>query len=97
MSLHMSDTALDLAIASIASKTTTAGATAGVIGFAVSINWIAVAGVAAAIGGLLVNLYFRMRQDRRQANHDRRDHEEHIARMAEIAAKMPKPIKDDAT
>lgn len=69
--------ALDVAAVSIASKTTAGGGVAGLIGFVASINWLGVSGFAIAILGYATNLYFQRRRDKR-------DQEEHAARMIAI-------------
>lgn len=76
----MDDVALDAVVTSVASKTTTAGGAAtGILGFLTSSTFFGLSGVAIAVMGLLVNLYFQRRRDRREL-------EEHAARMIEIEA-----------
>ncbi len=53
--------------ASVANKGMMAGAGAGIVGFFSQVNWIGAAGVAVAALGLLINLYFQIRKDRREA------------------------------
>lgn len=50
----------------LSNKTTVAGAAAGVIGWAVQVNWIGVVGVVIASLGFAVNFYFQLRRDRRE-------------------------------
>lgn len=52
---------------SVAFKTTFVGALTGVAGFLSQINWIGLSGVLLAVLGLLVNVYFLSRRDRREA------------------------------
>lgn len=52
--------------ASVASKGMMAGAGAGLVGFFSQVNWIGIAGVVVAVLGLLINLYFQVRKDRRE-------------------------------
>lgn len=52
--------------AAIANKVTQAGAAAGFAGWLVSVNWIGWAGVAIALAGFAVNLYFQRRRDQRE-------------------------------
>lgn len=53
--------------ASVASKGMLFGAGAGVVGFFSQVNWIGIAGVAVAVLGLLINLFFQVRKDRRES------------------------------
>lgn len=53
--------------ASIANKTTMAGAATGFAGWLVEINWLGMSGVLIALLGLLANVYFQIRRDRREA------------------------------
>lgn len=75
--MAFNDTAVDAAVASFASKTTTAGAATGAFGFLMSSTFFGLAGVFIAVVGFLVNLHFQRRRDKREQ-------EEHLARMAEI-------------
>lgn len=52
--------------AAIANKVTQAGAATGLAGWLVSVNWIGWAGVAIALAGFSVNLYFQRRRDQRE-------------------------------
>lgn len=52
--------------ASVANKGMIVGGTAGLVGFFSQVNWIGVAGVVVAVLGLLINLYFQVRKDRRE-------------------------------
>lgn len=63
--------AIDQAMAAGASKSTYAGATTSVAGWLLSSEFIAVGGFFLAVVGFLVNLYFKLKDDRRQqAVHD---------------------------
>ena len=53
--------------ASVASKGMLVGAGAGVVGFFSQVNWIGIAGVVVAVLGLLINVYFQVRKDRRES------------------------------
>lgn len=57
---------LDDAAIRAASRTTDAGAVTGVVGWAAQVNWIGWAGVLVAVVGLLANLYYQRRRDRRE-------------------------------
>lgn len=52
--------------ASVASKGMFAGGAVGLVGFFSQVNWIGVSGVVIAVLGLLINLYFQVRKDRRE-------------------------------
>lgn len=64
--MKISEVAVDAAAISTSSKVTAGGGTAGLIGFATSVNWLGVGGFLVAVLGLLVNLYFQRRRDRRE-------------------------------
>lgn len=53
--------------ASVASKGLYAGGVAGFVGWLMQVNWVGVGGVALALLGFLVNTYFQVRKDRREA------------------------------
>lgn len=53
--------------ASVASKGLYAGGVAGLVGWLTQVNWVGVGGVALALLGFLVNTYFQVRKDRREA------------------------------
>ncbi|MGL5156268.1 MAG: holin [Aeromonas veronii] len=57
---------LEIVGASVAQKTTFAGAVAGAFGWVAQINWVGLAGVLVAIFGLIANIYFQMRRDKRE-------------------------------
>ncbi|MGP5446650.1 holin [Pseudomonas helleri] len=60
--------------ASVASKGMLTGGAVGLVGFFSQVNWIGVSGVVIAVLGLLINLYFQVRKDRRE-------HDESAARI----------------
>jgi Bacteriophage holin family, superfamily II-like len=60
-------TTIDAIGTSFGSKTTLAGAGAGVVGWASQMDWLGLTGVFCAVIGLLINLYFQLRRDRREA------------------------------
>ena len=43
------------------------GGAVGLVGFFSQVNWIGVSGVVIAVLGLLTNLYFQVRKDRRES------------------------------
>lgn len=53
--------------ASVASKGMLVGASTGFVGWLSQVNWVGFAGVAIALIGFLVNTYFQIRKDRREA------------------------------
>ena len=53
--------------ASVANKGMLVGGAAGMVGWLSQVNWIGIAGVAVAVVGLLINLFFQVRKDRREA------------------------------
>ncbi|MNJ17894.1 hypothetical protein D3C77_121850 [compost metagenome] len=53
--------------ASVANKGMLTGAATGLVGWISQVNWIGIAGVAIAVLGFLVNTYFQVRKDRREA------------------------------
>jgi 4-hydroxybenzoate polyprenyltransferase len=50
----------------VSDKATLGGAATGVIGWLASINWIGLLGVAIALMGLIANVYFQHRRDKRE-------------------------------
>ncbi|WP_406833822.1 holin [Pseudomonas asiatica] len=53
--------------ASVANKGMLVGASTGFVGWLSQVNWVGFAGVAIALIGFLVNTYFQIRKDRRDA------------------------------
>jgi hypothetical protein len=68
---------IDVSIAAIASKATYAGAGTTITGWLFSSQFGVLAGIVLGVLGLLVNLYFKRRQDVR-------DQTEHEARMRKL-------------
>lgn len=54
------------AASEVASKVTYTGAGTGLVGGIAKIDWVSWVGLAVAVGGLLTNIYFKWREDRRQ-------------------------------
>lgn len=71
---------LDDAAIYTANRTTEAGAVSGVVGWAAQVNWIGWLGFLVAVIGLLANLYYQRRRDRREQT-------ESEARMAALREK----------
>lgn len=61
------EVAVEVIGASIGNKTMLAGAGTSVLAWLASVNWVGLTGAAVAILGLLVNLYFQHRRDKREA------------------------------
>lgn len=53
--------------ASVANKGMIVGGAAGMVGWLSQVNWIGAAGVVVAVLGLLINLFFQVRKDRRES------------------------------
>ncbi|WP_205548617.1 holin [Pseudomonas carnis] len=53
--------------ASVANKGMIVGGAAGMVGWLSQVNWIGIAGVVVAVLGLMINFYFQVRRDRREA------------------------------
>ena len=51
----------------VANKGMLVGASTGFVGWLSQVNWVGFAGVAIALIGFLVNTYFQIRKDRREA------------------------------
>lgn len=60
------DLAMEVVGVSVANKATVAGAVTGALGWVAQINWIGLAGVIIAVLGLLTNVYFQHRRDKRE-------------------------------
>lgn len=58
--------AVEVVGVSVANKATVAGAVTGALGWVAQINWIGLAGVMVAMLGLLTNVYFQHRRDKRE-------------------------------
>lgn len=67
MAEKSAELAMEVVGASVANKTTAVGAVTGLAGWVTQINWIALAGVMIALLGLVANIYFHHRRDRREA------------------------------
>ncbi len=72
------------AAAAIASKATYGGAATSLAGYAVSSDLVGTLGLAIAILGFIVNLYFRMKHDRREDREQQRLEDEHKATMERL-------------
>ena len=69
----MKEQTLEATISTVASKATYTGAGTSVMGWVLSSEFTILIGLMVAIGGFLVNWYYKHKEDRRQqAEHDRR-------------------------
>jgi len=69
----MQEPTLEATISAAASKATYTGAGTSVMGWILSSEFTILMGLMVAIGGFLVNWYYKAKEDRRQqAEHDRR-------------------------
>lgn len=73
--------------ASVANKTTVAGAVTGLFGWMAQVDWIGLSGFLLAMAGFLVSVYFQWRRDRREA----------AAHAAYVASLTDTKKKDDAS
>lgn len=80
MQLH--EAANEAAVVAATNKTTAGGAVTAVAGAVSDTGWIGLAGVGIALLGLLVNLYFQRKRDKRQEADSAawRDHLKNAAR-----------------
>ncbi len=58
---------VEATVASAANKTAVVGGITSALGWVTQVNWVAVTGVVVAVAGLLVNMYFQLRRDRRES------------------------------
>ena len=77
------DTAVDATLAAVASKGTWIGSITSVFGFLTSSGFGVLVGAVIGISSLLIQWYYRRKQDRREEAADRRAQVEHDKRMAE--------------
>ena len=74
---------VDATLAAVASKTTWAGSLTAVLGFLTSSGFGVLVGAVIGTAGLLIQWYYRRKQDRREEAADRRAQAEHEKRMTE--------------
>lgn len=75
------ETTIEATMAAVGQKTTVAGASVTGAGWVFSNEFLGLAGLLVAVAGLLVNIYFRWKEDRRQQR-------KHEAEMAAIRGGM---------
>lgn len=76
------DVVVDATIAAVASKGTWVGSLTSVVGFLTSSGFGVLVGAVIGITSLLIQWYYRRKQDRREEAADRRAQIEHDRRMA---------------
>ncbi|TKR55310.1 holin [Allopusillimonas ginsengisoli] len=69
--MKLEDVAVEATVISNSGKATMGGAATGVVGWLASVNWIGVSGILIALAGLIVNVYFQVRKDRRETAESR--------------------------
>lgn len=72
------------AVAAVATKATYTGSTAAIAGFAISSDWLSAAGFIVALLGFVVNLWFKIKHDKREDREQQRLEEEHQATMKKL-------------
>ena len=95
----MSRETIEAGVAAVSSKVTYTGAGATVASWILSSEFGVLAGLFLGVAGLLVNWYFKRRQDRReqdfQRRQDEREQAEHLARMRKLARDSGRmPLED---
>lgn len=66
MAQQVNESVVDAVAVSVTNKGMLGGAIAGFFGWLASVNWIGLSGVLIALAGLLANLYFQHRRDKRE-------------------------------
>lgn len=61
------ETAVEAVGISVGNKSMVTGAGTSLAGWLASVNWLSVFGALIALAGLLINLYFQIRRDRRES------------------------------
>lgn len=77
------DAAVDATITAVANKGTWLGSVTSVVGFLTSSGFGVLVGAVIGITSLIIQWYYRRKQDRREEAADRRAQAEHERRMAE--------------
>ena len=62
----MNGESVDAAVAAVGNKATYAGAGATTLGWLTSVDFVSILGLAVAVAGLIVNVLFKIRDDRRK-------------------------------
>lgn len=87
MKYGLDQAAVDQVAQSVTAKMTVGGAVAGFFGWLAQINWIGLSAVLVAILGLVANVYFQHRRDKRE----QRESELRIAEIKRRAAENADP------
>lgn len=87
MKYGIDQAAVDQLAQSVSTKMTVGGAIAGFLGWLAEINWIGLSAVLVAILGLVANVYFQHRRDKRE----QRESELRIAEIKRRAAEHADP------
>ncbi len=67
MAAPSTESIVEAVIVPAANKGMLAGGAVGLYGWLSQVNWIGISGVGIAVLGLLINVYFQARRDRREA------------------------------
>lgn len=73
-----------------ANKGMMVGAVTGVAGWLSQVNWIGLSGVVVAVLGLLINLYFQVRKDRRESA------ERQARELRDVAERQARELREAA-
>ncbi|MFA3655961.1 holin [Acinetobacter baumannii] len=83
--------AVEVIATTVGSKATYAGGTATLVGWAASVDWLAVTGVLIALAGFALNAYFQIKKNRREDLESRmrmqREQEIHDFNMKQMEVK----------
>lgn len=88
--MSLQDTATEALVISIASKTTYTAGAASFMGWLASIDILSLVGAFVAVAGLVVNVYFLIRKDRRETIM-------HKQRVAELQQRMERNLNETDT
>lgn len=79
--MRFDEVAIEAAGITVANKSMGVGAATGLLGFFASVNWLGLMGVLVGLVGLIANIYFQIRRDRRESAESR-------ARMAALKERL---------
>lgn len=85
--------AAELAVASVASKSTWAGALVGFVGWLTSNQGVGLIGVLVAVGGLMINWHYKRENGKRLRAEDARRQREHDLRIRERELRIDLMLK----
>lgn len=69
--MRFDEVAIEAAGITVANKSMGVGAATGLLGFFASVNWLGLTGVLVGLVGLMANIYFQIRRDRRESAESR--------------------------